>query len=61
MLELCKEILTKVSFDKSLFTKELKKALRWIKADEITAFREWCLIMFGKTYPDVLQLAFARP
>ena len=31
MLELCKEILTKVSFDRYLFQKELKKAIKWIK------------------------------
>jgi len=60
MLELCKEILTKVSFDKTLFTKELYKAISWIKSEEIPSFQEWCSIMFGKTYPDVLQLAFAR-
>ena len=60
MLELCKEILTKVSFDKALFTKELFKALTWIQTEEIETFRDWCLGMFGKKYPDVLQVAFAR-
>ena len=43
MLELCKEILVKVSFDKVLFQKELSKALKWIKSDEIDGFKEWCL------------------
>ena len=60
MLELCKEILTKVSFDKTLFQKELFKAIRWINSEELGVFKEWCLGMFGKKYPDVLQLAFAR-
>lgn len=60
MLELCKEILTKVSFDKALFTKELLKAIGWIKKEELDTFRDWCTGMFGQKYPDVLQHAFAR-
>jgi hypothetical protein len=60
MLELCKEILTKVSFDRILFQKELAKALKWLQSDEIENFKEWCLSTFGKTYPDVLRAAFTR-
>jgi hypothetical protein len=58
MLELCKEILVKVSFDKVLFQKELSKALKWIKSDEIDGFKEWCLKTFGKKYPKILELHF---
>ena len=60
MLELCKEILTKVSFDKLLFQKELKKALSWLKSDEIAGFKEWCISNFGTTYPEVLRIAFKK-
>lgn len=60
MLDLCKEILTKVSFDKLLFQKELKKALAWIKKEEIEGFKEWCIAKFGNLYPDVLRLAFNK-
>lgn len=60
MLELCKEILTKVSFDKLLFQKELKKALRWIKNEEVEGFKDWCIAKFGSVYPDVLRLAFNK-
>lgn len=60
MLDLCKEILVKVSFDRILFQKELKKALRWIKKEDIAIFREWCNLRFGKKYPAELQLAFSR-
>lgn len=59
MLEMCKEILTKVSFDRVLFQKELMKALNWLSHDEIDRFREWCLNTFGKKYPEVLKTAFA--
>jgi len=58
MLELCKEILTKVSFDRLLFQKELKKALSWLQKEEIAGFKEWCVSQFGKMYPDVLNVAF---
>lgn len=60
MLEMCKEILTKVSFDKLLFQKELKKALTWLKSDEIDGFKEWCVATFGNLYPDVLKVAFNK-
>ena len=57
---MCKEILTKVSFDKLLFQKELKKALSWLKSEEIDGFKVWCQSNFGNIYPDVLQLAFKK-
>ena len=60
MLELCKEILTKVSFDKILFQKELMKALNWLKSEEIDGFREWCLKSFGTKHPEILKVAFKR-
>jgi len=60
MLELCKEILTKVSFDRILFQKELSKAISWINTEELEIFREWCLSMFGKKYPEILQVAFKK-
>lgn len=60
MLEMCKEILTKVSFDRLLFQKELNKALKWLQTEELEYFRDWCLSTFGKTYPDILRSAFKR-
>ena len=58
MLELCKEILIKVSFDKVLFQKELSKSLSWIKSEEVDGFKEWCLKTFGKKYPQILHVEF---
>jgi hypothetical protein len=60
MLEMCKEILTKVSFDRLLFQKELNKALKWLQTEELENFRAWCLSNFGKKYPDILRSAFKR-
>jgi hypothetical protein len=58
MYELSKMILQKVSFDRHLFAKELRKAVRWIKQEEVIAFRTWCLATFGATYKDVILETF---
>lgn len=46
MLELTKHILQRVSFDKFLFRKELTKALKWLKKDEILLLQAWCISTF---------------
>lgn len=59
MLELTKKILKKVSFDSVLFQKELNKALKWITdAEEAQRFKEWCIVEFGSTYPQIIKSAF---
>jgi hypothetical protein len=59
MVELCKEILTKVSFDRYLFQKELKKAIKWIQNPvELRQFKEWCIREFGGKYPKIIEKTF---
>lgn len=58
MLELSKQILQKVSFDRVLFKKELKKSLRWIKPQERLHFKVWCMATFGAIYGDVIRDVF---
>lgn len=58
MLEFSKQILLKVSFDKNLFKKELIKAKRWLKSDEHTLFKAWCLATFVQ-YQDVIIEVFS--
>ena len=60
MLELSKNILSKVSFDKRLFRKELKKAVKWVRKDEIVLLRAWCLASFGHVYAEVILEVFDR-
>lgn len=60
MLELCKEILQKVSFDRHLFVKELKKAVNWVNQEELTSLKIWCLTMFGKTYRREIIETFSK-
>lgn len=57
MLELSKKILEKVSFDKSLFRKELKKAIKWIQPTEKTVLKVWCMATFGNEFQkDILDV-----
>jgi uncharacterized protein YjhX (UPF0386 family) len=60
MFEYTKEILTKVSFDKKLFKKELVKGLKWLKSDERKMLMVWCLATFGHKYSDVLTEVFKK-
>ena len=54
MFELSKNILEKVSFDKTLFRKELVKAVKWLKPEEKALLMIWCLATFGHRYRDVI-------
>lgn len=58
MFELSKQILEKVSFDKTLFRKELSKAIKWIRKEEALMLKAWCLATFGHLYRDVIVEAF---
>ena len=57
MLELSKKVLEKVSFDRSLFHKELVKAVSWLKKDEVPSLKVWCLASFAM-YNDVILEVF---
>ncbi len=54
MLDLSKKILTKVSFDRSLFQKELSKAYNLLVIEEKVMLKFWCLATFGYQYRDII-------
>lgn len=58
MLEMSKLILQKVSFDKQLFAKELKKAVLWLQPDQKLMLKVWCLTTFGELYRDTIMDVF---
>lgn len=55
MLEYCKTILSKVSFDRKLFEKELIKAIKRLVGEELVDLKQWCYDQFGHVYPGVLN------
>jgi hypothetical protein len=58
MLEFCKTVLGKISFDKYLFKKELQKARKWLKPKDALILKVWCLAQFGHLYKDVILEVF---
>ena len=63
MLEYIKTILLKVSFDKTLFEKELKKGLRVLEREDLLQLEQWCyeefsdrhLAALGGVFPEVQE------
>ena len=60
MLEYVKTILLKVSFDKRLFEKELRKAFNVLVPEEIKQLEMWCYEKFSDLYPLILNRVFAN-
>lgn len=58
MYEMSKKVLTRVSFDRVLFKKELNKAKKWLKPKESLMLKAWCLTTFGHVYRDVIIEVF---
>ena len=57
MLRFCKTILQKVSFDKNLFKKELKKSTRLVNKKEQMVLKIWFLTTFAN-YKDIILDVF---
>ena len=57
MLEMTKNVLKSVSFDRILFQKELKKATKWIAKEENHQLKIWCLASFAM-YSDIINEVF---
>jgi hypothetical protein len=60
ILDYVKLILEKVSFDKVLFEKELKKGLTQLSKIDILKLKKWCYDTFGSMYKTVLNKVFRR-
>lgn len=57
-LDYVKTILAKVSFDQSLFKKELNKAICVLLPHEVDSLRQWCYHRFGQIHAPVLDECF---
>jgi hypothetical protein len=61
MLEYIKIILHKVSFDRRLFEKELRKAIRMLMPAEVKRLRLWCYENYAAVHLTVLNTCFSFP
>ena len=53
MLDFCKNVLSKVSFDALLFKKELTKSVKWLDKNDAIKLKVWALIFFS-THRDII-------
>lgn len=61
MLEYFKLILTKVSFEPSLFEKELGKAVKGgLHLEELREFKKWCYKNYGHSHHYILEKCFFK-
>ena len=60
MLDYIKTVLQKVSFDKGLFEKELKKGLKLLRIEDVKMLRDWCYEQFSDRYYAVLNQCFTQ-
>jgi hypothetical protein len=56
MLEFSKKILSKVSFDKKLFRKELHKCVTWLNNKEGISLKIWALGAFAQYKDTILEV-----
>ncbi len=55
MLEYSIHILEKVSFDKSLFEKELNKSINLLSPQETLQLEKWVEFNYGEKYPEIIK------
>jgi hypothetical protein len=55
MLDFCKLILEKVSFDSFLFEKELKKSIAYLLPEEGKELLDWVHQNFGDKYSEIIN------
>ena len=58
-LSYAKLILAKVSFDASIFQRELHKAIKLLLPHEIKSLEQWCYRRFGDMYGSLLDECFS--
>lgn len=55
MLDMTKKVLKSVSFDKALFRKELSKAKRWLRKEDLLLLKAWCIMNFSSEYIEIVN------
>jgi len=55
-----KEVLSKVSFERNIFKRELKKFLNIIHPDQHQEFKEWCINEFKSEHLETIESVFQK-
>ena len=58
MLEFCKTVLKRVSFDRRLFARELKKSFSWLNYEDALALKSWALATYSNKYTQLIVTTF---
>jgi len=58
MIELAKYVLPKMSFDESLFLKEMKKFYEWTRNEYPDELKTWCMHNFREKFGEKIILIF---
>ena len=59
MLDFCKTVLPRVSFDRRLFAKELKKSFKWLSREDAETLRQWAMVQCRLKYAQLVASSFA--
>lgn len=59
MLKYQMMIIEKVSFNRELFEKEIRKSMRMLTHNELEELRIWAFEMFSNRHNDILRRTFA--
>jgi hypothetical protein len=59
MLSLCKKVLLRVSSNKKLFARELRKSIRHLTGEDLKHLKTWCTERF-RQHAELIESAF-RP
>lgn len=59
MLEMTKLVLDKVSDNRELFGKELRKSTKWLERDEMIRLKVWCYGNYGREHGALIKDIFA--
>ena len=59
MLEFCKTVLCRVSFDRRLFARELTKSFSWLSYDDALNLKNWAMATYSNRYGNLILTAFA--
>jgi len=57
MLNLCKNVLLRVSSNKKLFAQELRKSIKHLTGDDIRKLKAWCTERFQQ-HAELIDAAF---